>query len=388
MYIIHLGEILTMIYEPREDSFLLQKCVREYAQGTVLEIGTGSGILAEEAAQSNNVASVLAVDIQEDVITHCRKTIKNKKITFRQSNLFQNVKGKFDTIIFNPPYLPADKKYPDITLDGGRHGYEAIGIFLNKANNYLKENGNILLLFSSLTKKDKVDEIIRNNLFCAELINSEHLSFETLYVYVIKKSHVLKESEKKNITNIKYFAMGRRGFVYKGEYKRKKVIIKIPNPESFAASTIAFEEKWLKKMNELHIGPHLMFATTDFLVMDYIEGDAILEYLEKNTKKNIIKVLKDILNQMLLLDKKGIVKQEMTHPHKHIIVRNHKPILIDFERCRYTEKPKNVNQFLQFLTSYKVAELLGKKGIILNKEKIDAIGKEYSKTKKLPRVFN
>ncbi|MFA6888354.1 MAG: hypothetical protein WC254_02555, partial [Candidatus Woesearchaeota archaeon] len=60
---------------------------------------------------------------------------------------------------------------------------------------------------------------------------------------------------------------------------------------------------------------------------------------------------------------------------------------IDFERCRYTEQSKNINQILQFLTSYKVAELLQKKGIVLDKKKIDALGKEYSKTKKLPKIF-
>lgn len=382
------------LYNPREDSFLLQRCIIDYVKGNVLEIGTGSGILAVEAAQSEKVKSVLAVDIQEEVIQHCKNTIKKnktkatKKITFKQSNLFQNVKGTFDIIIFNPPYLPADKKYPDITVDGGRHGYETTEAFLNQANTYLKINGKILLLFSSLTKKNKVDEIIKINLFTAAQIAEQHIPFETLHVYVIEKSYVLKELEKRNITNIKYFAKGRRGLVYRGVYKRKEVIIKIPNPESFAASTIAFEEKWLKKMNELHIGPHLMFAADNFLVMEYIEGDVILDYLKKATKKNITAVLNNLLKQMLLLDAKGVVKQEMTHPHKHIIVCKNKPTLIDFERCRYSEKPRNVNQFLQFLTSYKVAEILKAKGIVLCKKKIDALGKEYSKTKKLPMIFS
>ncbi len=196
-----------------------------------------------------------------------------------------------------------------------------------------------------------------------------------------------KEIEIKKITNAIYFAKGRRGITYLGKYKNKNVIIKIPNPESFATSTIAFEEKWLKKMNAFKIGPKFYCATDSFLVMEYINGLEIMDFLENATTLNIKKVLKDMLKQMLLLDKKGIVKQEMTHPYKHIIVRNNKPILIDFERCRYTEKPKNINQFLQFLTSYKVAELLNKKDIVLDKEKINAIGKEYSNTRKLPKIF-
>jgi len=381
------------LYEPAEDSFLIQKHIKEYAVGNVLEIGTGSAILAVEAAHSEKVKSVLAVDIQKEVIEHCKKTIKKKKtevikkITFKQSNLFQNVKGRFDTIIFNPPYLPADRRDPDITLDGGKHGYETVELFLNQANKYLTESGKILLLFSSLTKKNKIDEIIKANLFTAKEIGQQHISFETLYVYVIEKSNILKEIEKKKITDVNYFAKGRRGLAYTGIYNGKNVIIKISNPESEAVSTIPFEEKWLKKMNELHIGPKFYFATDFFLVMEYINGLEILNFLEKSTKQNTLKVLKDLLKQMLVLDKKGIIKQEMTHPHKHIIVRNNKPVLIDFERCRYTEQSKNINQILQFLTSYKVAELLQKKGIVLDKKKIDALGKEYSKTKKLPKIF-
>jgi release factor glutamine methyltransferase len=375
------------IYDPREDSFLLQKYVKEYAFGKVLETGTGSGILAVEAAQSHRVTSVLAVDIQKEVIAHCKKTIENKKIRFMQSNLFENVKGRFDTIIFNPPYLPADKRDPDITLDGGKHGYETIELFLHAANKYLTENGKILLLFSSLSKKNKIDECIAQNLFTAKLIDQQHISFETLYVYCIEKSIILKEVEHKKITPLRYFAKGRRGLTYRGTYKNKKVIIKIPNPESDAVSTIQFEEKWLKKMNALKIGPTFYYATESFLVMEYIKGFEILDFLEKSTKQNIKKVIRNLLKQMLILDKKGILKQEMTHPYKHIIVRNSKPILIDFERCRYTERPRNINQFLQFLTSYKVAELLQKKNIVLNKEKINAIGKEYSKTKRLMRIF-
>ncbi len=375
-------------YEPAEDSFLLQKHIQAYATGNVLEIGTGSGILAVESAQSERVKSVLAVDIQQNVIEHCKKTIKNRKITFNKSNLFENVKGKFDTIIFNPPYLPANKREPDITLDGGKHGYETIEMFLNQVSNYLKTDGIILLLFSSFSKKNKIDEIIKTNLFIAKQIAEQHISFETLYVYIIEKSQILKEIESKKITTTIYFAKGRRGLVYCGVYKKNKAVIKIPNPKSDAVSTIAFEEKWLKKMNTMKIGPKFYCATGSFLVMDYIKGLEILDYLEKSTKHNIKKVIKNLLKQMLLLDKKGIVKQEMTHPHKHIIVRNNRPVLIDFERCRYTEKPKNINQFLQFLTSYKVAEILNKKGIILNKEKINAIGKEYSKTKKLSDIFS
>ena len=70
------------IYEPREDSTLLEYYVRQYAKGSVLDIGTGSAIQAIAAANNKDVNSVLAVDIQKSVIEHCKNNIKNKKKNF------------------------------------------------------------------------------------------------------------------------------------------------------------------------------------------------------------------------------------------------------------------------------------------------------------------
>ena len=68
-----------MIYDPQEDSLLVKRFVKKYANGTVLDMGTGSGIVALEAAKSSKVKKVIAVDIQKKVIMHLKKNIKNKK---------------------------------------------------------------------------------------------------------------------------------------------------------------------------------------------------------------------------------------------------------------------------------------------------------------------
>ncbi|HIH39573.1 TPA: methyltransferase, partial [Candidatus Woesearchaeota archaeon] len=98
------------IYEPAEDSHLLSEFVKKLAFGKVLDVGTGSGIQAFEAAKLKKVRSVLAADISDEVIRHLKNKINkkelNSKIKIINSDLFSDIKGRFDTIIFNPPYLP------------------------------------------------------------------------------------------------------------------------------------------------------------------------------------------------------------------------------------------------------------------------------------------
>ena len=171
------------LYQPREDSLLLEKHVKKFAKGLVLDIGTGSGIQAKAAAERAN--SVIATDINQEAIDFCKENIKSEKIKFIVSDLFSNIRDiVFDTIIFNPPYLPDDKN-KDVALDGGKKGYELIERFLSKAKKFLAEDGIILLVFSSFTDKKKVDKLIKQNGFKAEELERIHVSFEDVCCYKI-----------------------------------------------------------------------------------------------------------------------------------------------------------------------------------------------------------
>ena len=99
------------VYQPAEDSYLLQEYVKEYAFGRVLDMGTGSGIQALTALKRTNVKEVVAVDIDEEAVRRLQQGIKEqrlRKIKVIKSDLFDRVEGHFNLIIFNPPYLPQD----------------------------------------------------------------------------------------------------------------------------------------------------------------------------------------------------------------------------------------------------------------------------------------
>jgi HemK-related putative methylase len=369
------------IYMPREDSYLLKKNIKKYAKDKILDIGTGSGILAKEASIYGNV---IAVDINIDAIKYCKKKYKIKNIKFKQSDLFSKIDEKFNLIIFNPPYLPEDE-IKDIALTSG-DGTKTINKFLKHAKDYLFYRGRILLLFSSLTNKEKVDNIIIKQGYNFKLIDKQKLFFEELYIYEINHNLYYKEYEetlnqlikKFNLKNIEYLAKGKRGVIFKALFKNKKISIKIKKKESLALGNIENEARFLKIVNKYKIGPKLLFCEDNYLIYEFVEGIKIIDFIKKANKKEIIKILNYCLNQCLILDKLSINKFEMHNPIKHILVGK-KIIMIDFERCRYTENVKNVTQFLQFII--KLKNDLQKKNIYIDEQKIIDIGKKYSLNK-------
>ncbi len=148
-----------MIYEPAEDSYLLAQEVKKYARGKiVLDMGAGSGIQSK-AALDSGAKGVLSVECDPESLRH----LKQQGLTALSSDLFSNVQGSFDLIIFNPPYLPEDKQEDDVSrkiTTGGKKGDEIILRFLKDVQKHLAKKGTILLLLSSLTPKKRIQTLL------------------------------------------------------------------------------------------------------------------------------------------------------------------------------------------------------------------------------------
>jgi release factor glutamine methyltransferase len=344
-------------YEPAEDSLLLEAAVKKYAFGDVLDMGTGSGILAKAAESVKRVKSVVAADIDDEALSAAKKN-SPPRIKYVSSDLFGKIKGKFDTIIFNPPYLPQDEGIEDRQIYGGKKGHELIERFLPECSSHLAEKGIILLLFSSLTKKDKVDELIYNNFFRKELVSSKKVFFEELFVYKISKALLLRKLEARGISNIRFFAKGHRGVIYTGFMNKTKVAIKAEKKESAATNRMENEAYWLRRLNQYRIGPNILFSGKGYFCCEFAEGIMIRDYVKKAKKAKILAVLREVFRQCRVLDELNVDKEEMHHPVKHVIVSKKSVSLIDFERCHYSTKPKNVTQFCQFAARFVGNEIL------------------------------
>ena len=145
------------VYEPAEDSWLMAKHLPEF-EGSVLEIGCGSGIISLHLVQRGNL--VTAVDINPRAVEATKFNSKenNLELEVLEGDLFSSVKNRsFSTIVCNPPYLPPSDEYDDpklsLAVEGGPTGTEFTMKLLNEAESYLDDTGSVYMILSSRMKE-------------------------------------------------------------------------------------------------------------------------------------------------------------------------------------------------------------------------------------------
>jgi len=170
------------VYQPEADTFfLLEAALTEVKPGDrVLEVGTGSGLIA---ADLGRVTDVIATDINP----HAATCAKKKGVEVIQSDLFYGIRSTFDLILFNPPYLPTQPEetiddWLEYALNGGENGRVIIERFAEHIGSILAPGGRILLLISSLTGLPEVRDLFFQSGFESETLAKKIVEDETLYV--------------------------------------------------------------------------------------------------------------------------------------------------------------------------------------------------------------
>lgn len=164
------------MYEPREDTWLLKEQIedRDLKGKRVLEIGAGKGTVGLAAAKKG--AKVVLSEKDKETVDYLRENIEENNIQVRESDLFDQIEGKFDLILFNPPYLPGSRENKTDPLMGGDDGTELLEEFLNYVGDHFSENGTAIFIISSKTDVDRL-----RSEFDIEIVDSKELWFETLY---------------------------------------------------------------------------------------------------------------------------------------------------------------------------------------------------------------
>jgi release factor glutamine methyltransferase len=182
------------VYEPAEDTFLLAENLKVKKTDKVVEIGTGTGIIA--IITSKITERVIAVDINKYAVECAKKNsdINQSNIDIRLGDLFDSLKDeKFDTILFNTPYLPTNEEERvddelEAAWDGGVDGRVVINRFIEEVSEHLNPSGRVQLVQSSLSNVEETIGRLMEKGFDVSITASERFFFEEVVVLTAELS--------------------------------------------------------------------------------------------------------------------------------------------------------------------------------------------------------
>ncbi|MDO8537746.1 MAG: tRNA (adenine(22)-N(1))-methyltransferase TrmK [archaeon] len=180
------------VFWPHEDSKPLVQNFVIKKEDSVLDVGTGSGVIAIFAAYAG-AKKVLAVDINPDAIKNAKKNIERHKfskiIKIRKSNVFSTIKAneKFDVITMNPPFSNRQAKdLVDSTIKDD--GFKVHENFFKHVRKHLKENGRIYLAQANFGGVNEMIKLAEKNSFRIKLIGEKKMPNDCRIFYAFELS--------------------------------------------------------------------------------------------------------------------------------------------------------------------------------------------------------
>ena len=152
---------------------LVLPLLKEKTAPRIVDVGTGSGIIALTLASEISDADVVAVDISPDALALAAENAAlleiSNQVAFVSGDLLADVAGHFDLIIANLPYIPAGDIFalarevqhdPVLALDGGADGLDLIRRLIGQAFSHLSSNGFIALEIGH-DQSERVADLLR-----------------------------------------------------------------------------------------------------------------------------------------------------------------------------------------------------------------------------------
>ena len=182
------------------------------------------------------------------------------------------------------------------------------------------------------------------------------------------------------VGTINMLGKGYVGIVVLGKIGRKKIAIKIRRNDS-PRKNLKREAVLLKIINKHKIGPKLVASSKNFLVMEYLGGEKIGDWVDSLKKKGnspqLKTVIKKILEDCYSLDRIGLDHGELSNLSKHVIVGK-KITVIDFESSSTDRKVSNVTSATQALCiGSGISKIIGRVYKIPKKQKMITVLRRY-----------
>ena len=152
------------------------------------------------------------------------------------------------------------------------------------------------------------------------------------------------------IDNLQILGKGYVGIVILAKKRNKIIALKIRRLDS-QRSEMRSEAKLLRLANLVNVGPKLYDVSKNFLVMEYLEGDKIEDWIQSlkgtGSSKKLKSVVRIVLGDCYRLDQMGFDHGELSSISKHVIVGKSRSTLIDFESSSVNRRVSNVTSATQ-----------------------------------------
>lgn len=217
-------------------------------------------------------------------------------------------------------------------------------------------------------------------IICYPIVSNECFQYRIKKLEELEIEEIIFNQKDKNISPI---GKGCKSIVVLVKRKGELLAAKILRVDS-SKEDLLHEAEMLKYVNKIGIGPLFIASNELIILMEYIKGLEMREWII-NLEEDKIELLRNVLKNLLIdcykLDKAGIDHGELSNAKKHIIIKNNfkpKPIMIDFGKASLNRKPSNVSSIINYLffsgnLSLKISKMLS-----INKPPIGFI-KEYKK---------
>jgi putative serine/threonine protein kinase len=175
------------------------------------------------------------------------------------------------------------------------------------------------------------------------------------------------------------------GVVVLAKKNNKQVALKIRRTDS-QRNNMKNESVLLKLVNSVNVGPKMIDVSKNFLVMEYLEGEKISDWMNSlkgvGSTKKLKSIIRKILEDCYRLDQIDFDHGELSNISKHVIVGKTKSTLIDFESSSTNRRPSNVTSIAQaFFIGSGIAKRAQKIYKNPPKEKIIEALKQYKQEK-------
>ena len=155
-----------------------------------------------------------------------------------------------------------------------------------------------------------------------------------------------------NINGYRVVGKGCSSIVLKGIYRDSVVVVKILRSDS-SRQSVEHEASMLKLVNGAGIGPRFIANSRHVLLMEYLYGEAIGEWLIHAITQGGIDGMKSVLGCLLeqcyTLDSMGVDHGELSNMYRHVIVTGDYAHIIDFEGSSTKRSVKNLTSAVQYL---------------------------------------